>query len=232
MILNCCSFDSLRPHTVEEALFVGERPAPKIYYLLIPAGEGLQRQESTSTCSKWHQNSCKAIEQGCVRGCNCCRPHCVASFDGNCNYKSSCPPLVPACSGCFYVWKHLQDNFWSYHICLCDASIWCWWPLSRWWCPGNSHKTCLIWYCWGYFLIISSVWHIVSWQLIVDEMNILTTVFLKIDREKVYYPNSVLATKPISNFYRSSPMGDNVEFSIAFATTAEKIGALKERIAK
>lgn len=69
-------------------------------------------------------------------------------------------------------------------------------------------------------------------QLIVDEMNILTTVFLKIDREKVYYPNSVLATKPISNFYRSSPMGDNVEFSIAFATTAEKIGALKERIAK
>ena len=63
-------------------------------------------------------------------------------------------------------------------------------------------------------------------------MNILTTVFLKIDREKVYYPNSVLATKPISNFYRSSPMGDNVEFSIAFATTAEKIGALKERIAK
>lgn len=27
-------------------------------------------------------------------------------------------------------------------------------------------------------------------------------------------------------------MGDNVEFSIAFATTAEKIGALKERIAK
>lgn len=31
---------------------VGEWPAPKIYYLVIPAGEGLQRQESTSTCSK------------------------------------------------------------------------------------------------------------------------------------------------------------------------------------
>lgn len=69
-------------------------------------------------------------------------------------------------------------------------------------------------------------------QLVVDEMNILTTVFLKMDREKVYYPNSVLATKAISNFYRSSPMGDNVEFSIAFSTTAEKIGALKERIAR
>ncbi|XP_076888562.1 mechanosensitive ion channel protein 10-like [Bidens hawaiensis] len=69
-------------------------------------------------------------------------------------------------------------------------------------------------------------------QLIVEEMNILTTVFLKFDNEKIYYPNSVLSTKPISNFYRSPDMGDNVHFSIDFATPIEKIGLLKDKIKK
>ncbi|KAK6236697.1 hypothetical protein SCA6_012034 [Theobroma cacao] len=67
-------------------------------------------------------------------------------------------------------------------------------------------------------------------QLLVEEMNILTTVFLKLDNEKVYYPNSVLATKPISNYYRSSDMGDTIEFSIDFMTPAKTIGRLKEEI--
>ncbi|XP_057432429.1 mechanosensitive ion channel protein 10-like [Lotus japonicus] len=67
-------------------------------------------------------------------------------------------------------------------------------------------------------------------QMVVEEMNILTTVFLKANNEKVYYPNSVLATKPISNYYRSPDMVDNVDFSIDFMTPAEKIGALKENI--
>ncbi|XP_050220243.1 mechanosensitive ion channel protein 10-like [Mercurialis annua] len=66
--------------------------------------------------------------------------------------------------------------------------------------------------------------------LLVEEMNILTTVFLKLDNEKVYYPNAVLATKPISNFYRSPDMGEAIEFSIDFATSMEKIGLLKEKI--
>uniref|UniRef100_A0A5B7BXI8 Mechanosensitive ion channel protein n=2 Tax=Davidia involucrata TaxID=16924 RepID=A0A5B7BXI8_DAVIN len=69
-------------------------------------------------------------------------------------------------------------------------------------------------------------------QLVVEEMNILTTVFLKFDFEKIYYPNSVLATKAISNFYRSPDMGDSLEFSIDFMTPLEKIGALKDRIHK
>ncbi|PIN23998.1 putative mechanosensitive ion channel [Handroanthus impetiginosus] len=69
-------------------------------------------------------------------------------------------------------------------------------------------------------------------QMIVEEMNILTTVFLKFDNTKIYYPNSVLATKPISNFYRSPDMGDSVEFSIDFKTPMEKIGTLKEKIKK
>ncbi|XP_061374979.1 mechanosensitive ion channel protein 10 [Gastrolobium bilobum] len=67
-------------------------------------------------------------------------------------------------------------------------------------------------------------------QLLVEEMNILTTVFLKPNNEKVYFPNSILASKPISNYYRSPDMGDSVEFSIDFMTPVEKVGALKEKI--
>lgn len=66
--------------------------------------------------------------------------------------------------------------------------------------------------------------------MIVEEMNILTTVFLKFDNEKIYYPNSVLATKPISNFYRSPDMSDAVEFSVDISTSVESIGALKSKI--
>ncbi|KAH0665371.1 hypothetical protein KY285_026577 [Solanum tuberosum] len=69
-------------------------------------------------------------------------------------------------------------------------------------------------------------------QMTVEEMNILTTVFLKFDNEKLYFPNSVLATKPISNFYRSPDMSDSFEFSIDFRTRLEKIGSLKEKIKK
>lgn len=68
--------------------------------------------------------------------------------------------------------------------------------------------------------------------MVVEEMNILTTVFLRFDNEKIYYPNSVLATKAISNFYRSPDMGDSLEFSIDFMTPVEKIGDLKEKILK
>ncbi|KAL4649230.1 hypothetical protein ACB092_01G000400 [Castanea dentata] len=67
-------------------------------------------------------------------------------------------------------------------------------------------------------------------QMMVEEMNILTTAFLKLNNEKVYYPNSVLATKPISNYYRSPDMGDYVEFSIDFVTPIERIGMLKDKI--
>ncbi|KAL1562271.1 mechanosensitive ion channel protein 10-like [Salvia divinorum] len=69
-------------------------------------------------------------------------------------------------------------------------------------------------------------------QMIVEEMNIFTTVFLKADNEKVFYPNSVLSMKPISNFYRSPDMGDSFEFSIDFKTPMEKIGSLREKIKK
>ncbi|XP_038878911.1 mechanosensitive ion channel protein 10-like [Benincasa hispida] len=67
-------------------------------------------------------------------------------------------------------------------------------------------------------------------QMVVEEMNILTTIFLRYDNEKIFYPNSVLATKPISNYYRSPEMSDSIEFSVDFSTSIESIGALKARI--
>ncbi|XVE57320.1 hypothetical protein DITRI_Ditri04bG0081700 [Diplodiscus trichospermus] len=67
-------------------------------------------------------------------------------------------------------------------------------------------------------------------QMIVEEMNILTTVFLRYDMEKIYYPNWVLLSKPISNFYRSPEMGDAIDFQIDTSTSMETIMALKKAI--
>ncbi|KAK8505249.1 hypothetical protein V6N13_045694 [Hibiscus sabdariffa] len=67
-------------------------------------------------------------------------------------------------------------------------------------------------------------------QLLVEEINILTTTFLKHNNEKVYYPNSVLYSKPISNYYRSPDMGEDIEFCIDSKTPAETIGRLKKEI--
>ncbi|KAF2314432.1 hypothetical protein GH714_026351 [Hevea brasiliensis] len=67
-------------------------------------------------------------------------------------------------------------------------------------------------------------------QMVVEEMNILTTVFLRYDNQKIIISNSVLATKAISNYYRSPDMGDAVEFLIHLATPAEKIAVIKQRI--
>nr|XP_043638159.1 mechanosensitive ion channel protein 10-like [Erigeron canadensis] len=67
-------------------------------------------------------------------------------------------------------------------------------------------------------------------QVVVEEVSILTTVFLRYDNEKMYYPNSILATKCISNFNRSPDMRDTVEFDLDISTSAENISALKAKI--
>ncbi|KAJ6763410.1 MECHANOSENSITIVE ION CHANNEL PROTEIN 5 [Salix purpurea] len=67
-------------------------------------------------------------------------------------------------------------------------------------------------------------------QMIVEEMNILTTVFLRYDSEKIYYPNSVLLTKPISNFRRSPDMGDAIDITIDVSTSVDDFNALKKAI--
>ncbi|URE40999.1 Late embryogenesis abundant protein [Musa troglodytarum] len=67
-------------------------------------------------------------------------------------------------------------------------------------------------------------------QMVVEEMNILTTVFLRYDNQKITYPNSVLATKPIGNFYRSPDMGESIDFCVHVATPVEKLAIMRERI--
>ncbi|XP_038876133.1 mechanosensitive ion channel protein 10-like [Benincasa hispida] len=65
-------------------------------------------------------------------------------------------------------------------------------------------------------------------HMFVEEMNILSTVFLRFDNEKIYYPNSVLLTKPISNFRRSPDMSDTVDFTIDVSTSFDNITALRK----
>ncbi|XP_068645122.1 mechanosensitive ion channel protein 6-like [Aristolochia californica] len=69
-----------------------------------------------------------------------------------------------------------------------------------------------------------------SVQMVVEEINILTTIFLRYDHQKIVYPNSVLSSKPISNYYRSPDMGDAIDFSIHLATPVERITVMKDRI--
>lgn len=66
--------------------------------------------------------------------------------------------------------------------------------------------------------------------MVVEEVHILSTIFLRYDNEKIIYPNSVLAKKAISNYYRSPEQGDSVEFSVDFSTSAESIAALRARV--
>ncbi|XP_023529593.1 mechanosensitive ion channel protein 6-like [Cucurbita pepo subsp. pepo] len=67
-------------------------------------------------------------------------------------------------------------------------------------------------------------------QMVVEEMNILTTVFLRHDNLKIIVPNSVLATKVIHNHYRSPDMGEFIEICVHIMTPLEKITAMKQRI--
>ncbi|KAM2276637.1 hypothetical protein ACFXTI_035041 [Malus domestica] len=67
-------------------------------------------------------------------------------------------------------------------------------------------------------------------QMVVEEMNILTTVFLRYDNTKIVYPNSILATLPIFNYYRSPDTGDTIEFCIHVSTPPDRIVLMRQRI--
>ncbi|WMV55271.1 hypothetical protein MTR67_048656 [Solanum verrucosum] len=69
-------------------------------------------------------------------------------------------------------------------------------------------------------------------RMIVEEMNILATVLLRYDSPKIIYPNSVLSTKPISNYYHSTDMRDAIEFGMHISTPMEKIALMKEKITR
>ncbi|KAL7198824.1 hypothetical protein ACSBR2_021175 [Camellia fascicularis] len=87
---------------------------------------------------------------------------------------------------------------------------------------GNSCKTIFE------AIIFLFVMH--AFDMIVEEMNILTTVFLRFDNQKIIYPNSTLSMKPISNYYRSLDMGDTIEFCVYIATPIEKNAIIRQRI--
>ncbi|XWS67692.1 hypothetical protein CRYUN_Cryun04dG0027600 [Craigia yunnanensis] len=67
-------------------------------------------------------------------------------------------------------------------------------------------------------------------KFVVEEMSILTTVFLRFDNLKMIFLNTVLSTKPIGNFYRSPDMGEAIDFYIHIATPVEKVALMKQRI--
>ncbi|KAK1419358.1 hypothetical protein QVD17_28524 [Tagetes erecta] len=67
-------------------------------------------------------------------------------------------------------------------------------------------------------------------QMTVEEMNIMNTIFLRADNQKIYYPNNTLAMRSIANFYRSPDMWDAIDFLIHVGTPAEKISIIKQRI--
>ncbi|KAF5786222.1 putative mechanosensitive ion channel MscS, LSM domain superfamily [Helianthus annuus] len=67
-------------------------------------------------------------------------------------------------------------------------------------------------------------------QLIVEEMNIMNTIFLRGDNQKVYFPNNTLATRSIGNYYRSPDMVDTIDFLIHVGTPADKLSLIKQRI--
>ncbi|PSS12131.1 Mechanosensitive ion channel protein [Actinidia chinensis var. chinensis] len=66
--------------------------------------------------------------------------------------------------------------------------------------------------------------------MIVEQMNILTTVFLRFNNQKICCPNSTLSTKPIGNYHCSPDMGDSIDFCVHIATLAEKIALTRQRI--
>lgn len=68
--------------------------------------------------------------------------------------------------------------------------------------------------------------------MVVEEMNILTTVFLRADNLKIVYPNILLWQKAIHNYHRSPDMGDEVLCSVHITTPPEKIAAIKQRISR
>ncbi|MCL7047670.1 hypothetical protein MKW94_009313 [Papaver nudicaule] len=67
-------------------------------------------------------------------------------------------------------------------------------------------------------------------QMVVEEMNILTTVFLRFDNQKITYPNTILATMCIGNYYRSPDMGESIDVGIHLSTPAEKLAIFKQKI--
>lgn len=67
-------------------------------------------------------------------------------------------------------------------------------------------------------------------NLLVVEMNLMSTVFERWDGVRIYVPNSVLATKPIYNIRRSGPTTDLLRMTFAHSTRVDQLESLRLRL--
>ena len=67
-------------------------------------------------------------------------------------------------------------------------------------------------------------------NLLVVEMNLMSTVFERWDGVRIYVPNSVLATKPIYNIRRSGPTTDLLRMSFSHDTRVDQLDALRLKL--
>ncbi|KAI8381304.1 uncharacterized protein BYT42DRAFT_613094 [Radiomyces spectabilis] len=66
--------------------------------------------------------------------------------------------------------------------------------------------------------------------LLVHNLGLMGTVFIRADGQMVYAPTTVLMTKLITNVRRSGDMGETITLTIDFRTPTEQLYILKERI--
>ena len=66
-------------------------------------------------------------------------------------------------------------------------------------------------------------------NLVVSELNLMSTTFERWDGVKIYLANFILANKGIINIRRSGHIGEVVEFQIAFETSPEKLNQFKHQ---
>ncbi|KAG0171099.1 hypothetical protein DFQ30_001526 [Apophysomyces sp. BC1015] len=67
--------------------------------------------------------------------------------------------------------------------------------------------------------------------LLVHNLGIMGTVFIRGDGQTVYAPTMILMTKLISNVRRSGDMGESIVINIDFSTPTEQIYNLRDRLA-
>lgn len=67
-------------------------------------------------------------------------------------------------------------------------------------------------------------------NLIVQNIEIFTTTLVKWDGVKVYWPNSILATKDIENIRRSACQSETIDISIGSSTSTDRLWELKKQL--
>lgn len=67
-------------------------------------------------------------------------------------------------------------------------------------------------------------------NLVVEEIDLLTTTFRKWDGTKLYARNAVVAPQYIYNLRRSGPMAEVIEMNFSFSTPEAKFNQLRERM--